>query len=242
MPAGPSVRSGPRPRAPNFSCRNSPCATSAWASARLAASKILSIVDAEQLELVDQHHQRGLVAVDRAGVGPLARQSQVAADRLGQVVGGGRDDGVGRRGCPARAGAAGAGSSWMVRAIRTHPRESPTGGALPSAQHRARPGPARPGCPASVGAAGTGGPLGSVGAAQPLPATTSAPPRSPSPFSVSGSRRQVECARRVAGVVLRAPGRGRTRGLLDLGLEHADRRRHRSSALTLNSSIESIVA
>ncbi len=46
----------------------------------------------EQLELFDEDHQRGLLAVDRAGVRPVPRQTEVAVDGLGKVVGRGRDD------------------------------------------------------------------------------------------------------------------------------------------------------
>ena len=44
----------------------------------------------QQVELVDEHHQRGLAPVDRAVVGELAGQPEVAAHRLREVVGSGR--------------------------------------------------------------------------------------------------------------------------------------------------------
>ena len=89
---------------PNFSDRNLPWATRASASARHTASKTLSIVAAEQVELVDEHHERGLAAVDGAVVGELPRQAEVAAHGLGQVVGGGGHHRVGLGAAGAEAG------------------------------------------------------------------------------------------------------------------------------------------
>jgi len=48
----------------------------------------------QQVELVDEDHQRRLAAVDGAVVGELAGQPEVAAHGLGEVVGRGRHHGV----------------------------------------------------------------------------------------------------------------------------------------------------
>ena len=63
----------------------------------------------QQVELVDEDHQRGLAPVDGAVVGELAGQPEVAADRLGQVVGRGGHHGVGLGAAGAEAGQPGDG-------------------------------------------------------------------------------------------------------------------------------------
>ena len=62
-----------------------------------AAHRVEDLVHrgAQQVQLVDEDHQRGLAVVDRAVVGKLARQPQVATNRLGQIIRSGGHDVVG---------------------------------------------------------------------------------------------------------------------------------------------------
>src|SRR6478609_4351176 len=64
---------------------------------RLGVGTAHGVVDlvhrrAEQVQLVDEQHDRALAPGDGAAVGPVARQAQVVADGDRQVVGGGRHD------------------------------------------------------------------------------------------------------------------------------------------------------
>ena len=125
----------------------------------------------EQLELVDEHHQRGLAAFDRPGVGPVARQPEVAADRLGEVVGRGGHHGVGVGAPPAQVAAAAATSrGWCGRSGRPGTARPPARCRRPASP---RLGRATARMSASVGAAGTVG----VPLACATPRTTS--PRGP---------------------------------------------------------------
>ena len=74
---------------------------------------------AEQVELVDQQHQRGLAVLDRAGVGPPPGQPGVATDRLRQVVGRRGHHRVGLRTAQAEVAQPGHG----VPHRRRHPRD-----------------------------------------------------------------------------------------------------------------------
>ena len=107
----------------------------------------------EQVELVDEDHQRGLAPVDGAVVGELARQPEVAAHRLGEVVGRGGHHRV-------RLGAAGAeaGAAWGWCRARPGRRGGPGRRPAPAPRRRrpsTRPGPGRRAGPRSSGTEGT---------------------------------------------------------------------------------------
>ena len=84
---------------PNFASKNRAVGDQRLGVGAVGGVEHLGHGRGEQLELVDEHHQRGLAALDRPAVGPVARQAEVAADGLREVVGGGGHHGV-RVGAP----------------------------------------------------------------------------------------------------------------------------------------------
>ena len=136
---------------PNFSARNRPWATSASASTRKTASKILSMVASSRSSW--SHSSISDVFPFRHGAAAreLPGQPQVAADRLRQVVGRGRHDGVRLRAARAQVAQPRAwsrGPSGRPGAPGTRPRPAPRPA---TCLHRC----AARGCPPSVGTAGT---------------------------------------------------------------------------------------
>ena len=120
---------------PNFSARKRPCAISASASARHAASKTSSIFEPSRSSWSHRTVERRLAAGHRAPVGEVARQAEVRGDGLGEVARRGAHHRVRLRAARARAGR-GAGSSgarWP-RCARSGPRRWP--GTWPSVAAR----------------------------------------------------------------------------------------------------------